>query len=60
MIIFLRACNIIVHKLLSRINFPANINIFLSVKMSIVMFDVLDSFEDYNIFEKSNLFDFFA
>jgi hypothetical protein len=28
--------------------------------MSIVMFDLLDVFEDYNIYEKSNLFDFFA
>ena len=28
--------------------------------MSIVMFDLLDVFEDYNLYEKINLFDFFA
>ena len=60
MMMFIRSSNIIVHKMLSRTIFPANVNNFLSIMMAIVMFDLLDIFEDFNIFEKSNLFDFYA
>ena len=59
-IMFLRSCNIIVHLLLSRTCFPANANTFISSMMSILMFDLMDAFADYNLYEKSNLFDFFA
>ena len=60
MIIFVRSTNIIVHLMLSKTSFPANVNCFIESMMGIVMFDLLEIFEDYNIYEKSNLFDLFA
>ena len=59
-IMFLRSCNIIVHLMLSSTRFPANVNSFIKSMMSIIMFDLLDFFEDFNLYEKTNLFDFFA
>jgi len=46
--------------MLSKTSFPANVNCFIESMMGIVMFDLLEIFEDYNIYEKSNLFDLFA
>ncbi len=58
-IIFIRSTNVIVHFMLIKTSFPANTNSFIESMMGIVMFDLLEVFKDYNIYEKSNLFDFF-
>ena len=57
MIMFLRSCTIIVHLLLNRTRFPANANSFISCLISIVMFDFLDMFDEYNLYEKLGIFD---
>ena len=56
-LLFLRSCTIIVHLLLNRTRFPANANSFIACLISIVMFDFLDIFDEFNLYYNLDLFE---